>query len=66
MLIRIGQKLIDESQIECIHPSRYTDHNGLTHDAITVVMNNGNFYKYKVKNVESEIDEIDKRLQYLR
>lgn len=66
MLVKIGQRLIDESQIECIHPSRYTDHNGLTHDAISVVMNNGNLYKYKIKNVESEIDEIAKRLQFLR
>ena len=66
MLVKIGPRLIDESQIECIHPSRYTDHNGLTHDAVTVVMNNGNLYKYRVINVEYEINEIDKRLQFLR
>ena len=66
MLIKIGPILIDESQIECIHPSRYTDHNGLTRDEISIVMNNGNLYKYKVENIESEINEIDKRLQFLR
>lgn len=66
MLVKIGPRLIDESQIECIHPSRYKDHNGLTHDAVTVVMNNGNLYKSKVKNIESEIDNIYKTLQFLR
>lgn len=66
MLVKIGPRLIDESQIECIHPSRHTDHRGLTHDAISVVMNNGNLYKYMIKNVEFEIDELDKRLQFLR
>lgn len=66
MLVKIGPRLIDESQIECIHPSHYTDHNGLTHEAVTVVMNNGNLYKYRVKNTEYEINEVDKRLQFLR
>lgn len=66
MLVKIGPRLVDESQIECIHPSRYTDHNGLTHDSISVVMNNGNLYKHKVEDVESEIDKIDKRIWYLR
>ena len=66
MLVKIGPRLVDESQIECIHPSRYTDHNGLTHDAISVVMNNGNLYKHKVEDVESEIDKIDKRFNETR
>ena len=71
MLVKIGQRLIDEEAIECIEYTSYTDHNGLTHKAIHTIMKNGNKYRHKAKELNynataTEIDEINKRIIKLR